>query len=420
MQRFVGRYATIALVAASAILIGPTGGTAQAASGTLVPTQFAMTGVGFSTRAEGGQLPTGSDTTAYQAFGCTNKAGIRRENHEAAVTQAGLGRLTGLRTDVWTSRTAAGAIASNARNTIATLTLHNAAMGTIEVDAISSFSKAFHNGTGFHSLTRSAIGSITYTPATGASQTIPVPTPGHPAVVPGFATFAVGHSHTAHSASGARAAMNGVEIAMIPSGTNARVAHSAAKIYSGVQHGLFTGFSSGTRAQAADGHVTSGYTPLSLIPCQGTGGRVLTKSITHTNLGNNVVVQGLSSSQLGTQLSTRTSGFERGRIASVNIGGGKLVITGIVGKANVVRVGHLVKRNAAGTTVGSITASGQPKTLPDSGTLEIPGVARIETRIVHKYTTGLDVTAVRITLLDGSGAVINLGEAKLRIRASGL
>ncbi len=40
--------------------------------------------------------------------------------------------------------------------------------------------------------------------------------------------------------------------------------------------------------------------------------------------------------------------------------------------------------------------------------------------IVRKIPQGISVTALRITLLDGSGAVIDLGEAKLSIRDSGL
>ena len=72
-------------------------------------------------------------------------------------------------------------------------------------------------------------------------------------------------------------------------------------------------------------------------------------------------------------------------------------------------------RSARGTTVGTITANGQPQSFPDTGPLTIPGVATLERRIVTKTQTGLKVIALRITLLDGTGAVIDLGEAKLRI-----
>ena len=48
--------------------------------------------------------------------------------------------------------------------------------------------------------------------------------------------------------------------------------------------------------------------------------------------------------------------------------------------------------------------------------LEIPGVAKLERHVVTRTATGIKVVALRITLLDGSGAVINLGEAQLQIR----
>ena len=48
--------------------------------------------------------------------------------------------------------------------------------------------------------------------------------------------------------------------------------------------------------------------------------------------------------------------------------------------------------------------------------IEIPGVAKLERRVVTRSATGLRVVALRITLLDGSGAVVNLGEARLQIR----
>ena len=48
--------------------------------------------------------------------------------------------------------------------------------------------------------------------------------------------------------------------------------------------------------------------------------------------------------------------------------------------------------------------------------LEIPGVAKLErARVSRDSATGIKVIALRVTVLDGSGAVINLGEAALQI-----
>ena len=51
--------------------------------------------------------------------------------------------------------------------------------------------------------------------------------------------------------------------------------------------------------------------------------------------------------------------------------------------------------------------------------LNIPGVAKLERNVVHRYTNGISVIALRVTLLDGSGAVLDLGEAHLKIKNSG-
>jgi hypothetical protein len=42
-------------------------------------------------------------------------------------------------------------------------------------------------------------------------------------------------------------------------------------------------------------------------------------------------------------------------------------------------------------------------------------VAKLERKVVTRSKTGLKVVALRVTLLDGSGAVVDLGEAKLNI-----
>ena len=79
-----------------------------------------------------------------------------------------------------------------------------------------------------------------------------------------------------------------------------------------------------------------------------------------------------------------------------------------------------LRRNTSGTTLGTITVNGRTETIPASGVLEIPGVAKLERNVVDKIANGLHVVSLRVTLLDGSGAVFELGEASLRISRSGL
>jgi hypothetical protein len=197
------------------------------------------------------------------------------------------------------------------------------------------------------------------------------------------------------------------------------VAHTNAQIGGGVKTGIFSGFSSGTRAKGLDGNVSVGYTPLQIMPCQGTRGEVRSKSILSSDLGDNVIVRKASTRELGAQLGDVAKGYERGQVSVVKFGDQDLVIRGIVGQANVKRVDGRVVRNAKGTTIGEITVNGERRRFPDTDVLNIPGVARLERHLVEKYRNGLFVTALRVTLLDGSGAVVNLGQAKLTIRPSG-
>ena len=63
-----------------------------------------------------------------------------------------------------------------------------------------------------------------------------------------------------------------------------------------------------------------------------------------------------------------------------------------------------------------MTVAGQRQTFPRTGVLEVPGVARLERAVVLRTRRGVSVIGLRITLLDGSGAVVDLAEARLGIR----
>ena len=63
-----------------------------------------------------------------------------------------------------------------------------------------------------------------------------------------------------------------------------------------------------------------------------------------------------------------------------------------------------------------MTVQGESQEFPDSNVLEIPGVAKLERSIIERSEDGIHVIALRVTLLDGSGAVLKLGEASMAIR----
>jgi hypothetical protein len=393
-----------------------TGKTTTSRTGTAgKATSFAFKGSGFGSRIVGGQAPGASDTTAYQAIGCTNRSGKQRVNDVAESALPGLGTISHSRTRIWTTAKH-GVVASHATHSISQIVLASTGVGSLSIDGIKSTSTASHDSSGFHPVTSTQIGSLVLTPPVGSPQSLPLPTPDQPITIPGLATIYAGKSHTSRSAVGAKARAFALRIDVVATGSTIRIAHSRAELNSGVTGGIFGGHSAATHVVSAVGDVLKGgRQPLNLMPCQGTYGKVLKKRLATLDLGGQLLTSDASTRGRAVQGAHRAHGFERAHIGSFDLGGGQLLITDIVAKASVTRTAHGVVKSAKGTQLGSVTANGQTQKFPKTGVLEIPGVAKLERAVVTRSHSGISVIGLRITLLDGTGAVINLAEAKLKI-----
>jgi hypothetical protein len=411
--------AVLALAFAGVVAPVPSGFAAQAeASSRPTPTTFALKGSGYGSRVVGGDVPTGSGTTAYRVIGCTNKAGLDRENHQLEETIPGLGTASEIKTRVWT-RKRGGVVSSYSRNTIARITMQDGPTGSLEINGILSLSRAFHDKTGFHTSHRTTVQSISFTPPGGAPQAMDLPTPGNPVEIPGIGRLAVGETTNRVNGEGATIQTDALKVDLTATGSRIRLARTKAQIRSGLVSGIFSGNASGSRSALLDGHVTSGRSPYQVMPCQGTGGEVRKKSITRTELAGGLLAQGLSTQERANQNKRRAHGYVQASVERLNLAG-RFTARNIVGRVNVERLaGGKLRRTIEGTTMGRVTVDGETQSFPDTGVLEIPGVAKLERNIVRKVEGGLRVVALRITLLEGTGAVVNLGEAKLKVRASG-
>lgn len=382
----------------------------------VVKTGFALNATGFGTLVTGGQVPASSDNTAYTAIGCTVRAGVKRSNFEAEVKVPGLGTVSGVRTRVWTAKKGR-VVSSYSTHTVAEVLLADSPAGSLSIEGVKSLSRAFHDGRQFRTRTRTSIARILFTPPEGGEpQELDLPTPGQPILVPGLARIAIGNTVKAKITDGVRAAADAVDIRVLPTATRARIAHTATKIQKGAPFGTFRGYSAGVRARGLDKNVGVGRTPLSLMPCKGTKGKELTKAAARVNLGGQVIVRGVDTNQKANQTKRFSGGYERANIAKVNLGGGALVIKGIVAQANVSRKGSAMVRNTNGTTVGSIRANGRTYRFPSTGVIQIPGLVKIQDKIVRRIKNGISVIALRITVLDGTGATIDLGLAEFQVR----
>lgn len=423
MPRFLA-LATASAVAAATLLTAPagnavavTGSTTDAterAAARTVKTPFALKASGYGTRVTGGQLPVTSDTTAYQVIGCTNKAPISRGNDVAAIELPGLGVIEGVRTrnNTYTNRT---------KRKTTVVSRHDVArvqLGPLVLRGVSSKAMAWHDKEGFHRKVVTNVVGIDL-----AGEPVEVPVDQQVLEIPGVARITFGVDRGSVSRNGARAIAKALRVDLIPSGTVVRIGHSSAHIYRGLDVGQFRGQAFGTRVRALDDNVRSGPQPLSYMPCQGTFGEVKDKVVAGVEPAEELAVSGVRNEVMGKTIGKgdkrRATGYLESRIARVTLG--PLTVNAIKGRVNVTRfVGGRLLRNVKGTTLGEIVVDGEPRAIPDPGqSLDIPGVAKLEANVVTKVKNGIKVTALRLTLLDGTGAVVELGNAELRIKSSG-
>jgi hypothetical protein len=414
VKKTISTIAAIALAATGALYTGAA--EAAPAAAAKEATNFAFAGSGFGTRVTGGQIPAGSGTSAYQALGCTNVAGKAKRNFVAEEDLGGTVRAENVRTTIATVQRG-GETASISRSHVARVVLAESGLGRLQITAIDSLSKAFHEGR-FDSLTKTSIGGITFKPTGQPAQDVRIPTPNRPVTVPGLATIAIGSSRGRHNDTMAVAGANGVIIDVVPSGSQIRIAHTQATLERGVKTGLMRGQSMAARSTLAGGAVQLGKTPLSLMPCPGTGGEEQVKSIAHAPLAEGVELRGLTSRQFGVQTANKARGYELGRVNVAEFNQADLLIRNVIGRVNVVRTDSALNRNIKGTDVGEIEFQGQEQEFdPGEKTIEIPGVAIITKNIVTRTQHGINVIALQVKLLDGTDveSIINLGEARMAI-----
>ena len=407
----------VTLAATTALLAVPVVSASAAPTHKVTPTPYALQAFGYGSRVVGGDVPAGSDRSAFQLIACTNKAGLNRTNAEADVDLGTGLHLSAVKTRVWTTKRG-NTVSSFGRNSIARVRLLNTPGGNLTLRGVSSTAHTWHNRSGFHAGTMANIAKIVLRFG-GVATEFPVPARGETLRIPGVASITLGKGTPKVGTGGATAFVDAVRLHIALTDTTAYLAHSRATIRGGVTKHLYGGSSYATKADAVQGRVTSGPTPYLVMPCVGTHGRLVKKSLAHANLGFSVAANGLRVSQRTTGAGAVTNAFERAEAARVRLGAG-LVIKAVVARAHANRNHGRLSTDTKGTSLGKIFYQGTRLTIPPSGVLRIRGVAKIESRLVKHIKGGIDVTALKVTLLDGRLATVNIGHARVRITGSGL
>jgi hypothetical protein len=414
-----------AAVATTALALVASAGTAPAALAAKPhhhapkATPYAFRAVSYGTRVHGGELPASSGTTSYQAIACTNRLGTGKDNQVASVQLPGLGTLDGVYATTGTTGSGDN-VSTYATHEIASLGIEVPDLLGLKVKAISASSVASHDASGYHATTDVHVARIVLTLAGQDAVDLPLPKPNAPVVVPGLLSISIGKEKRVATPAGAIAKADGLVIQILPTNTRIQVAHTATKLNTGVKRGLFFGKADATQVRALGGLVRSGPQPLQVLPCQGTGGTVRSKSLASVSVPGVLEVTAAGTNVMGDQSKKKASGFTQASVAHADVLNGTLVLDAIKARAHVSRTKQRVKRDIEGTTIGAVTVNGQPMSLAALDGFEIPGVPRVDTNVVTKKKSGIEVVGVRITLLDGSGAVIDLAHAALDIAGSGL
>lgn len=396
---------------------------ADGAMATLSPTRFGLEASGYASKVDGGQVPTGSDKVASSVVACTNEAGIENTNAETAGDFGNGMTFEGASTRAWTTQND-DVVSAWSRHRIDQLTLVGSPAGDVNLTALVSTSRAWHDPTGFHGVSTASLGAIEFVPAVGDPQDFPVPSPGQSVTIPGVAEIGLGAGKSAASADEATSNIDALRVHTLFSDSTIQIGHTAAAISGGVKSALYGGSAYASKLEALDGILTGGRTVPTSVPCVGTDGQWTTNHVDSTDLSGNLLASGLTSRQQSgpTAPGGRPEVTTISRVGLVSLGGG-LEIQSVKGRAHAMETTSGYALDINGTSIGGITYNGEEQEFPDGEkVMEIPGVATFERAIVTRGPRSISVTALRVTLLDGSQAVgtLDLGYAKAALQPSGV
>ena len=355
--------------------------------------------------------------TALSHISCTSDAGKANRNFVAESEVPGLGTVRGVYSRV-SSAQKKGTTTSASVHKVAEIVLAESPLGSLTIDGVESSTKAFHDGDGFHATAETKIAGITFTPPGGGEpQTLPIPSPGQPVEVPGLATITLGRTIEKSTAANARAYAVGLVIDVIPTETQVKVARSVAKLEKGYKSGIFHGSGVPAKAHVLGELAEIGRVLTQVMPCTGTGGQLDASDAADVGLSDQITVDGASARQKGKQTRRKAVGMEGSYVAELNIAD-QLVVEAINSKVNVKRLRNGKLKRSAKASFGALTLGGEPQSLDALGELEVPGVAKIQTGLKKKIRGGMRIIGVRVTLLDGTGAVLDFATSKLSISES--
>lgn len=446
--RHTGRVATIVTTSLAVGATTLTAGVAtialssSAAAGDRV-TDYGFTGRAYGTQAKAEAAGAESARSVPAYLGCTRRTGVNRTN-TLAKTGAGTGaalKLEGVDNRTWSYRTKKQ-VGTRSKSKVARAVLGDPEGPHIELRALVTNARAFAVKRSGKLDARSAFsaGAVDLKTGTdlddvggglgGLLDEIGAQ-PGNELEIPGLGVLALGSKRKVVQAARANANAIALKARLFGADTvsgggddiSVTLGKSRATILKDLRAGVFRGKGVPLEAELLDDLVRVGRVNDLPLPCPGTKGKVkraATADLDPVNAGL-VDAGALEARTYGLARDNRSAkAWTESSVASLDIGG-QIQLSAIRGRANVAttRSGKIKGRNIRGSRIGSLTINGETQAIPDPGdSIEVPGLARLDFFLTDRSARGLTTTALRVTLLDGSGATIDLGSARTFVNRS--
>ncbi|MDN5895716.1 MAG: hypothetical protein L0H93_17040 [Nocardioides sp.] len=432
---------SVAMVGALA-LSAPATQAAPAAANAKKPTNYAFYGTAYGTRAGSNTLGVKSGSTAWAFLGCTRMPGVQKTARVAAVNLPTdnpvlhVGAVTS-KNRTYRGKRRTGIISSNR---VAKVVLGSPKGVNITIKGLETSANAFARRNGsfgvvpkFSSADIEAHTGIKpldrLLNRTGATINTLLRYLGRNGAIklPGLGRIALGATSTKRLPRQKAAVANAtaLRVQLQPAGNevvNVEVGRSRSRIAKDVPSGVFRGLAEVIKGKALAGIVNVGAIGQKPLSCEGTRGKVRQSSIAGVNLlGADVIGAGVARTKVFGRQGKRgyARAWTESSLANIKLGVGNqaLTVRGIVARANITQTKRgKLKRNIRGSRVASISFGGKKYRVPKPGVpLKIDGLLEISVMKRSTPPRAIKVTALQIKLLDGTGAVLNIGNARARI-----
>jgi hypothetical protein len=265
------------------------------------------------------------------------------------------------------------------------------------------------------------LGAVVLHPESGEDVAYPVPQPGHSVTIEDVVRVGVEQPHGYDGKRIATVQLNAVRVRLLSQPwAMFHLAHSTARLRGGVGDQIYGGVARPGLGHDASGLLPSARSSHQEVPCLGSRNFRSGGSVYGRDLSDSVSARKVAAYQRsGLTASGRARVAVFSKIRKVTIDG-RLEIFGVHGRAISKQSADGYVLSGRGTSVRDVKLDGVPVQLHGRDPVRVDGIAVLQPRIVSKVRGSIEVTALRVRLLDGSGEVFDLGFARATLRPSGV